>query len=95
VMPGWRRRLAAQAGFESPDRLSVCSLDYGHPYADRARQRIYVRGIASREDRIAVAHEYVHLAFRFHPRGSDDVFVESMARTLVDAPIASQVGSQE
>jgi uncharacterized protein YfaQ (DUF2300 family) len=95
MMPGWRRRLAAQAGFESPDRLSVCSLDYGHPYADRARQRIYVRGIASREDRIAVAHEYVHLAFRFHPRGRDDVFVESMARTLVDAPITSQVGSQE
>ena len=30
----------------------MCGLDYGHPYADRARTRIYVRGMASREDRI-------------------------------------------
>ncbi len=90
MMPTWHRRLATQAGFESPERLSVCSLDYGHPYADRARQRIYVRGIATREDRIAVAHEYVHLAFRFHPRGSDESFVEGLARTLVDASIRSQ-----
>jgi uncharacterized protein YfaQ (DUF2300 family) len=89
MMPAWRRRLAAQAGFESPDSLSVCSLEYGHPYADRARQRIYVRGIATREDRIAVAHEYVHLAFRFHPRGGDESFVEGLARTLAETPMGS------
>jgi uncharacterized protein YfaQ (DUF2300 family) len=89
MMPAWRRRLAAQAGFESPESLSVCGLDYGHPYADRARQRIYVRGIATREDRIAVAHEYVHLAFRFHPRGGDETFVEGLARTLADTPMGS------
>jgi uncharacterized protein YfaQ (DUF2300 family) len=91
VSPGWRRRLAAQAGFESPDTLAVCGLDYGHPYADRARARIYVRGMASREDRIAVAHEYLHLAFRFHPRGCDEAFVETMARTLVDVSTAGAV----
>jgi uncharacterized protein YfaQ (DUF2300 family) len=89
--PAWRRRLAAQAGFESPETLAVCGLDYGNPYADRARARIYVRGITSREDRIAVAHEYVHLAFRFHPRGSDEGFVETVARTLVDVSSAGAV----
>jgi uncharacterized protein YfaQ (DUF2300 family) len=93
MMPTWRRRLAAQAGFEVPERLSVCGLEYGNPYADRARQRIYVRGIATREDRIAVAHEYVHLAFRFHPRGNEESFVEGLARTLVDAPLG--VGSNQ
>jgi uncharacterized protein YfaQ (DUF2300 family) len=93
MMPTWRRRLAAQAGFEAPERLSVCGLEYGNPYADRARQRIYVRGIATREDRIAVAHEYIHLAFRFHPRGNEESFVESLARTLVDEPMRMETRS--
>jgi uncharacterized protein YfaQ (DUF2300 family) len=95
MMPTWRRRLAAQEGFEAPGRLSVCGLDYGNPYADRARQRIYVRGMTTREDRIAMAHEYVHLAFRFHPRGSDESFVEALARTLMETPTPMGTGSDQ
>ena len=37
MMPTWRRSLDAQAGFEPPEGLSVCGLEYGNPYADRAR----------------------------------------------------------
>jgi uncharacterized protein YfaQ (DUF2300 family) len=83
TVPTWRRRLAAEPGFEPPDTLGVCGLDSGNPYADRARQRIYVRGVGTREDRVTVAHEYVHLAFRFHPNGRDEAFVEALARDLV------------
>jgi uncharacterized protein YfaQ (DUF2300 family) len=79
----WRRRLAAEPGFEPPEPMTVCALDYGNPYADRLRSRIYVRGVASTEDRISIAHEYVHLAFRFHPRRDDETFVEATARALV------------
>jgi uncharacterized protein YfaQ (DUF2300 family) len=79
----WRRRLMAEPGFEPPDTMTVCALDYGNPYADRARSRIYVRGVATLEDRISIAHEYVHLAFRFHPRREDEAFVERLARSLV------------
>ena len=82
VTPSWRRRLAGLAGFEPPDALAVCALDHGSPYADRERLRIYVRGIVTREDRLTIAHEYVHLAFRFHPSGADEAFVERLARSL-------------
>ena len=79
----WRRTLISEPGFEAPETMAVCALDSGHPYADRAHGRIYVRGVATLEDRISIAHEYVHLAFRFHPRRDDEAFVEATARALV------------
>ncbi len=79
----WQRRLAREPGFEAPDGMTVCALDYGNPYADRSRNRIYVRGVATTEDRISIAHEYVHLAFRFHPKRDDEAFVEATARELL------------
>ena len=50
---------------------------------------LYVYALKSEEDRIALAHEYVHLAFQHHPRGLDEGFVEATARTLIrtDNPI--------
>ena len=45
-----------------------------------------MRGIATTDDRITVVHEYLHLAFRFHPRGLDEDFVERLARELVREP---------
>ncbi len=79
----WRRALAGEGGFEPPEQpLTVCGVGHGNPYVDRARLRIYVRGVRSRDDRVTLAHEYVHLGFQFHPHGGDEAFVERIARTL-------------
>lgn len=81
--PRWRRLLAAEEGFEPPPGdLAVCRLKQGNPYADFNRKRIYVRGLQTGNDRIALAHEYIHIGFRFHPRGQDEAFVEKTARRL-------------
>ncbi len=79
----WRQRLRHEPGFEVPrDDLAVCRLDRTHPYTDADRSRLYVRGIGTPDDRIAVAHEYLHLGFRWHPRGLDEALIERMARDL-------------
>jgi len=83
----WRTRLVAERGFEPPRRpVAACRLAHGRPFADAERNRVHVRGIASTDDRITVVHEYLHLAFRFHPRGLDEEFVERLARELVREP---------
>ena len=83
----WRSRLVAERGFEAPRRpVAACRLTHGRPFADADRNRIHVRGIATTDDRITVVHEYLHLAFRFHPRGLDEDFVERLARELVREP---------
>lgn len=85
MIPQWRRRLERQPGFDPPAQpLTLCGLDYGNPYADRTRFAIHVRGLSSVEDRVAIAHEYVHLAFRYHPNGGDEAFVERTARSLAE-----------
>lgn len=79
----WRRTLERQGGFEAPQQpLTVCELGHGSPYVDRSRLRIYVRGVRSRNDRVTLAHEYVHLGFQLHPRGDDEAFVEQTALAL-------------
>ena len=83
----WRMRLHAERGFEPPrPPVAACRLVHGRPFADAEQSRIHVRGIATTDDRITVAHEYLHLAFRFHPRGLDEDFVERLARELVREP---------
>ena len=80
----WQRMLAGETGFEAPPRdMTICRLKYGNPYADFNRKRIYVRGLQTVNDRIAIAHEYVHIGFRFHPKGIDEAFVERTARRLI------------
>lgn len=79
----WRRRLQTEAGFEAPPNLPlVCELDYGNPYSDQRRLRIWVRPQIGQQERIALAHEYLHLAFRYHPRGQDEDWLEQTARKL-------------
>jgi len=79
----WARRMEGAAGYEMPDLPAVCTVREGRPYADAQRNRVYVYRLVTEEDRIALAHEYVHLAFQHHPRGLDEAFVERTARTLV------------
>ncbi len=80
----WRRQLAKVPGFEMPTRFDVCELAFGHPYADVRRARIYTRHWQTREGRITLAHEFMHLAFAHHPLGSDEQFAERWARQLAD-----------
>jgi uncharacterized protein YfaQ (DUF2300 family) len=87
--PLWARRMDGAAGYETPDLPAVCAVREGRPYADAQRNRVYVYRLQTEEDRIALVHEYIHLAFQHHPRGLDETFVERTARTLIrtDDPI--------
>ena len=80
----WQARLQGEPGFEPPAQpLSVCLLPQGRPYADKQAQRIYVRPNPSLDGRIALTHEYLHLAFAHHPHGEDEAYIEDLARRLV------------
>ncbi|CAJ0686347.1 DUF2300 domain-containing protein [Ralstonia mannitolilytica] len=81
--PRWSARLGAEPGYETPPLPAVCVVREGRPYADARRNRLYIHRLATEEDRIALAHEYLHLAFARHPRGQDEQFVEAMARRLI------------
>jgi uncharacterized protein YfaQ (DUF2300 family) len=83
--PSWQRRLQGEVGFEAPAELPrVCTLGQGRPYSDASRMRIYVRGWRSLDERVTLAHEYLHLALRFHPKGMDEIHVERLARRLIE-----------
>ncbi|WP_084306613.1 DUF2300 domain-containing protein [Phytopseudomonas flavescens] len=79
----WRQRLDGEPGYEEIQQFAVCQLASGRPSVDRERQRIYVRGFFSLQDRLDLTHEYLHLAFAAHPNGQDEAYVESLARTLL------------
>lgn len=83
----WRQRLAAIPGFEAPAPLPrVCRLEHGQPYADIGRGRIYATGSGNVNERLTLAHEYLHFALANHPRGRDEDFVEQTARSLLGTP---------
>jgi uncharacterized protein YfaQ (DUF2300 family) len=46
-----------------------------------------MRPLATREDRITLAHEYLHLGLRRYPRGQDEEYVERLARRLTDVTL--------
>jgi uncharacterized protein YfaQ (DUF2300 family) len=80
----WQQMLAGEPGFEAPSgNLTVCRLQHGDPYSNFSRKRLYVRGLHSINDRLALAHEYLHIGFRRHPRGADEQFIEEMAQRLI------------
>lgn len=82
----WRRVLRAEAGFQPvDDTLRVCQLAMGVPHSDQRRLVIRVREWHSREGRVSLIHEYLHLAFRDHPHGQDETFIERLAQQLADS----------
>lgn len=81
--PRWRRLLDAEFGHEERPGVQVCRLQAGRPFADRARQRVHIRGLRSQQDQLDLTHEYLHLAFEAHPHGQDEDFIEAWARRLV------------
>ncbi len=85
ALPRWEKLLRAEAGYERPAELpSVCALATGAPYSEQSRNRIFMRPLTTREDRITLAHEYLHIGLRMHPRGQDEAYVERIARRLAD-----------
>jgi uncharacterized protein YfaQ (DUF2300 family) len=79
----WRYALQAEPGFVAP-QPQICQLSFGNPYSDMSRQRIYVRGLNSFNNRITLAHEYLHLAFFAYPSGQDENYIEQWARRLIE-----------
>lgn len=80
---GWRQRLESETGYSEVSTFAVCKLAFGRPFVDRERQRIYVRGVLSLQDRLDLTHEYLHLAFEAHPNGQDETYIEGLARHLL------------
>ncbi|QJI43958.1 DUF2300 domain-containing protein [Pseudomonas sp. ADAK2] len=80
---GWRQQLENEVGYNEVNTFAVCRLAFGRPYVDRERQRIYVRGVLSLQDRLDLTHEYLHLAFEAHPNGQDETYIEGLARHLL------------
>jgi uncharacterized protein YfaQ (DUF2300 family) len=79
----WDRSLAGVEGYEKPEAVSVCLIHRGRPHVDYARNRIFLRRVEKGEDTLTLVHEYLHLAFKNHPRAKDELFIENMARTLL------------
>ncbi len=81
----WQSTLRREPGFEALQSAPrICALADGHPYSDQRRMRIYVRGWRSLDERVTLAHEYLHLALRFHPNGANEDYVERLARRLIE-----------
>ena len=82
----WRPRLDQEQGFEAPSGLKVCrapeALPLGPVFARIEADEIYVPRSHTRNDEVSIVHEYLHLAFRNHPRGRDEKFIEKMAQAL-------------
>jgi uncharacterized protein YfaQ (DUF2300 family) len=83
AVSGWKPRLyAGLPGFEPPEPPQVCRLAYGAPFSEQDRGRIHLREFKSAEDRVTLAHEYLHLALSHHPAGQDEALIERWARQL-------------
>lgn len=80
---GWRAKLESETGYNEVSTFAVCKLAFGRPFVDRERQRIYVRGVLTLQDRLDLTHEYLHLAFEAHPNGQDETYIEGLARHLL------------
>lgn len=82
-LPRWRRALQGEPGFLAVTPVQVCRLQMGLPHTQAHSRRIYVRGTRSLDERLTLAHEYLHLAFAGHPRGTEEAFIEQHARMLL------------
>ncbi len=82
----WREQLRAQPGYQALAQAPmVCALGVGTPHSDQRRLEIRVRDWTSREGRVTLIHEYLHLVFRAHPNGRDETFIERLAQRLADS----------
>ncbi len=87
----WDRDLTSINGYQKPNQVQVCKIDYGTAFSDLNQNKIYITDVRNYEDKIAMAHEYLHLCFKNHPLTMDEFFIERTARKL----ILSQMGTYE
>jgi len=82
----WHRTLYQHLpGFDAPSTPpSICLLSHGAPFSEQDRGRIHIRGLRSLEERITLAHEYLHLGLRHHPSAHDEQLIERWARKLIN-----------
>lgn len=83
-LPRARQRLYEEPGFEPVNAVTICELNYGNPYSDQRQQRIWVRRLDTLDDRVTLWHEYLHIAFRHHPNGWNEAYLEQLARQLAE-----------
>ena len=79
----WGNRLKREVGYESPDSVIVCELALGNPFSDLENNRIFVKSMRTRNDKITIAHEFLHISFKNHPLGNDEIFIERTAIKLI------------
>jgi uncharacterized protein YfaQ (DUF2300 family) len=78
----WKRTLHGHTGFEDVKNVQVCLLSFTRPYSDLKNNRIYLNFDESVEARRTLAHEYLHLGFKFHPLTQNESFIEDLAQRL-------------
>ncbi len=82
----WRAVLNPLPGYQVPaPAVQVCRLQHGTPHSDQRLLVIRIREWLTREGRVTLIHEYLHLAFRHHPSGRDEGFIEQLAQRLADS----------
>lgn len=79
----WHTALVRQAGYERPNHFKVCKLNSGAPFSNKETNEIFVRGFDSFENQYSIAHEYLHLAFKYHPIGNSEKEIDRLAKKLV------------
>lgn len=82
-IPHWQRLLMPMAGYEHPGTIEICMAKTGNPRAEYAANRIWLSHLDDQEDRLSLAHEFLHLAFKHSPKAHDEVFIETTARQLI------------
>ena len=83
----WRRQLDQFTGYEEPGRIEVCLTKIGYPHADYVSNRIWLRRLDAEENRRSLVHEYLHLAFKHSPRALNEVFIETIARQVLQGEL--------
>jgi hypothetical protein len=66
--------------------VKICHSISGAPYALASEQTIFARFSGDLEDQLSLTHEYLHLAFQYHPNGMNESFIENLAQSLVINP---------
>jgi len=80
----WKKRLLSEPGFEEPQKFTICRLpsNSSRIFSDLQSLEVFAPVLKYSDDEISLLHEYLHLAFRNHPNGRDEVFIEKLARSL-------------
>lgn len=80
----WRKTLDLEPGYAETTHFAICRLEHAAtPWVDRQRRRIYIRDFMGIQDRLDLAHEYLHLAFNGYPSGLDEEYIEQLTRRLL------------